>query len=90
MIYGNTLAFETDSWKKGIIEYAKDGTTEAQMESGVSDTGKWVIRDDSIYVSWSKWCGGKERCVKYTKLEDGKVRYDPVSDSGDDGTAWKK
>jgi hypothetical protein len=76
--------------EKAIIEYAKDGTTETQMNRGVSDTGKWLVRGDPICVSWSKWCGLKERCVKYTKLEVGKLRYDPVSDSGDGGTAWKK
>ena len=90
LVYGNVMAFETDSWKTGGLEYAKDGSTEAKLDSGGGDTGEWVIKDDSLCVSWSKWRGGKERCVKYTKLGDGKIRYEPVSGRGDGGTDWKK
>ena len=88
--YGNVMAFETYSWKTGSVGYAIDGSTEAKLDSGGGDSGKWAIKDNSLCVSWSKWRGGKERCVEYTKLGDGKERYEPVSGSGDGGTAWKK
>ena len=90
LVYGNVMAFETDDWKTGSVGYAQDGSTDAKLDSDGGDTGKWVIKDNSLCMSWSKWRVGKEHCVKYTKLGDGKLRYEPVSGSGDGGTALKK
>ena len=77
---GYTLRFKAWSGSTGEISYQSDGTMEGKKVSGLSDVGKWWVKDDKFCRQWENWRSGDREC--FDILETGDKRYKAVGTNG--------
>jgi hypothetical protein len=84
---GHTLGFEASTGSTGEVSYKSDGTMAGRKDSGVSDVGKWWVKDDKICRQWDNWRGGEWHC--FDIFETSEKSYKVVwTDGGSATKSW--
>ncbi len=77
---GHTLRFKASTGSTGEVSYKADGTMQGKKDSGVSDAGKWWVKDDIYCRKWDNWRRGDRHC--FHVFETGDKSYNVVAADG--------